>query len=225
MERLGGEMKFVFVADTHGFEPDLPKADVLLHAGDFSPGAGKLEAVGNTIEWLNRQPIEVKIVIAGNHDFAAAKHPELVRNMFIQANIDYLIHESLRVGKYKIFGSPYHPHIWGKFGIERPALRYVWDMIPDDTDILLTHGPPFGVLDYAVRGGHVGDEFLYKRVKEVNPLIHVFGHIHEGYGSSMRFANASLCNENYELVNPPIMWDDKRRRFEHGPKRKSRRSQ
>jgi Icc-related predicted phosphoesterase len=86
-----------------------------------------------------------------------------------------------------------------------------WGTIPPDTDVLITHGPPYGILDQVASERPVGDRDLLKRIGEIKPRAHVFGHIHEGYGScikeSVRYVNASSLNEHYQPVHKPIVFD------------------
>jgi Icc-related predicted phosphoesterase len=98
------------------------------------------------------------------------------------------------------------------FNLQRgPALREKWALIPEGTDVLITHGPPFGILDWTARGERVGCEDLLEAVRRVKPRLHVFGHIHEGYGEheqdGTRFVNASICTEAYQPTNAPIVVD------------------
>jgi len=137
------------------------------------------------------------------------KQKDLAKGLL--SNAVYLEHHSYCIDGVKFFASPYHPKIWGKFELERPELYPVWDMIPDDTDILITHGPPKGILDKTYQGDIVGDQALLEAVKRVKPVAHIFGHIHEGYGhsriGSTHFFNVSICDEKYNVKNEPRVWD------------------
>ena len=128
--------------------------------------------------------------------------------------IRYLENGSCEFGGLKFWGSPVQPEFmdWA-FNVKRgPDIKKYWDMIPDDTDVLITHGPPWGLLDQ-IRPGreveHLGCGELLKAVRRVKPKLHVFGHIHGGYGSfkegPTQFVNASLLNEAYRPVNAPIV--------------------
>ena len=123
----------------------------------------------------------------------------------------YLQDESLHVGGVHFYGSPWQPWFcdWA-FNLERgEALGQVWARIPETTDVLVTHGPPLGYLDRTRSGEQVGCADLLERVKEVKPSLHLYGHIHEGYGTarseSTLFVNASNCTVRYEPLNPPIV--------------------
>lgn len=126
-------------------------------------------------------------------------------------NFHYLEGGEVNVGGFTIWGGPWTPWFndWA-FNVRRcEALRDRWLQIPVDIDILVTHGPPKGMLDLAPDGESVGCEELRRRLEIVSPLLHVFGHIHGGYGQAARgnthFVNASICNEAYEPVNPPVV--------------------
>ena len=114
----------------------------------------------------------------------------------------------------KIWGSPIQPEFFNwAFNRKRGAeIDKHWQLIPDDTDILVTHGPPFGYLDETARMERVGCVDLLKRIDEIKPKVHVFGHIHEGYGTAINdrdtlFINASVLDEHYRLVNEPICFE------------------
>jgi hypothetical protein len=142
--------------------------------------------------------------------------------------IDYLEDEYMGIvdgdePEIKIWGSPWQPEFYNwAFNLPRgEALKEKWDMIPVDTDILITHGPPFGKLDYVDYSKiNVGCEELLKRVEEIKPKIHVCGHIHGGYGyvfdGNTHFINASILNDRYEFRNKPIIvdWDSETNEIE-----------
>ncbi len=125
----------------------------------------------------------------------------------------YLQDEEIIVEGIKIWGSPYTPwfYRWAFNKKRGTALATQWNKIPPDTDILLTHGPVHGVLDTVVNEQHAGDKDLLKRIIEVKPKVHVCGHIHESYGVTkrygIRFINACVLNESYELTHKPIVFE------------------
>lgn len=203
-------MRIVMFSDTHGhFDIEIPDGDVLIFAGDLGR-TGTILELAEFNKKLGDLPHKHKIVIAGNHDFMFDEHKDLSKNLL--TNAVYLEHQSYQIDDIKIFASPYHPKIWGKFELEREELYPLWDMIPNDTEILITHGPPYGIRDRSVRGHKsVGDKALKDATNRVRPEAHIFGHIHEGYGHSQfmntHFFNVSICNEKDEPVNKPIVWD------------------
>ena len=219
--------KITFISDTHtkhdkvnGF---LPGGDILIHAGDLT-GRGYLYEIDDFLKWFDKiDNYDTKIFIAGNHDFGFEDNPNQIKSLLTEyKTVDYLQDDLLLVGKgdyedmIKIWGTPWQPefHNWA-FNLPRgEKLKEKWDMIPTNTDILITHGPPHGKLDYVPYSNmNVGCEELIKRVNEIKPKINVFGHIHEGYGyvfdGNTHFINAAVLNGRYEFQNKPInvLWD------------------
>lgn len=185
---------------------------------------GREHEVRDFAEWLAGLPHEHKVVIAGNHDWLFERTPAFGRELL--AGAIYLLDEATEIAGIRIWGSPWQPwfHDWA-FNLPRgDALRAKWDLIPADTDVLITHGPPFGHLDGAARSvgdwfgdgdvvdvEHVGCEELRAALDRVRPRVHVFGHIHEAYGQDSLdgtlLVNASNCDADYAPVNPPIVVD------------------
>jgi Icc-related predicted phosphoesterase len=219
--------KITFISDTHTkhdqITNDLPGGDLLIHAGDFmSSGYYEQEAI-NFFKWYDEiSNYETKIFIAGNHDRLIQNDPNWVNEKLSEyKTIDYLQDEGITLYNdgpngdeccnVRIYGSPWQPefHNWA-FNLPRgEKIKEKWDMIPTNTDILITHGPAFGKLDYTVFGKmNVGCENLLTRIKEIKPRIHVSGHIHEGAGivhdGDTLFINASVLNERYNYINKPI---------------------
>lgn len=213
--------KIVCLSDTHGqhWQIDVPPGDILIHAGDFCSGRGSLAQVADFNRWLGTLPHTHKVVIAGNHDFPLQDKPTCAR--LIQ-NAHYLRDSSVVLEGYKIYGSPWQPtfHNWA-FNLPRGGaeLSAKWDAIPDDTDILVTHGPPAGICDLTTTGESVGCAALRRRTENIPGLfLHVFGHIHEARGvcgdEQPWRINASIVDEQYDLskwrgpivFNMPAFW-------------------
>ena len=218
--------RLTFISDTHtkheklnGF---LPGGDILLCAGDISSRGYKTE-LENFFKWFDGiDNYENKIFIAGNHDFGFQDEPETIKGLLTgYKTIDYLQDEYLGIQdgdepELKIWGSPWQPefHNWA-FNLPRgEKIKEKWDLIPDDVDILITHGPPFGKLDYVPYNNiNVGCEELLLKVQQIKPKIHLFGHIHEGagyvYNGDTHFFNGAVLNGRYEFRNKPmtIEWD------------------
>jgi len=182
-------MKIFAVSDTHGRheQVQIPEGtDMIIHAGDFSnvksPALNHNE-VNLFLIWLEQQPVKYKVIIAGNHD-TSIESRFINKEDFKNRNIIYLEHELVEIEGIKIFGSPYTPEFcnWA-FNRARNKIGRIWDTIPDDIDILITHGPPKGILDSASRdrhvSEHVGCSALLKRVLKIQPKYHIFGHIHD----------------------------------------------
>jgi Icc-related predicted phosphoesterase len=216
-------MKILCMSDTHnklmGCPSDWPEADVVVHAGDLTMmGTGsEIAAAGR---WLNTLPAPEIVVIAGNHDWGFQRDREVNEAILKEhcPHVTYLQDSGCEIAGVKFWGSPWQPwfHSWA-FNLERgKALREKWDLIPDGTDVLITHGPPHGILDEIAWEGapaeHVGCEELNKRVQKLSRpegRVHVFGHIHCAYGQDIlyrtHFINAAICNEQYEPVNEPVL--------------------
>jgi len=218
-------MIITLISDTHGkhneITQDLPGGDLLLHAGDIS-SMGYQHEVQQFCKWFNNvENYDHKIFIAGNHDWGfqnnVEKFMEIVNSY---KTVDYIQDETIQVNNddkmVNIYGSPWQPEFYNwafnlpKNGVELAAK---WDAIPDNTDILITHGPAFGVLD-TVAGkmwDNLGCQLLTNKIKSIKPKIHVCGHIHSGYGyyfdGNTHFINASVLNEAYQYTNKPITID------------------
>lgn len=202
--------KFIIISDTHSKHElvDIPEGDILLHAGDFTK-RGSLEDVNSFNDWLGTLPHSKKIIIAGNHDFCFEKQNEDARKLM--TNAVYLQDELIEIEGLKIYGSPWQPWFFDwAFNLPRGIeLKKKWDLIPTNIDVLMTHGPPHGILDKINRGKSVGCEELRLRVEEIQPKLHVFGHIHEDYGTKKinktTYINGSSCDLGYEPINKPIV--------------------
>jgi Icc-related predicted phosphoesterase len=205
-------MKFIVISDTHGQHNLLkfPKADGIIHAGDVT-GNGTEKEVIDFISWFGQLDFEHKIFIAGNHDFyfenAAS---ESIQNL-IPPNIHYLNDSGCSINGIQFWGSPISPWFfdWAFNRHRGSEIKAHWDKILIHTDVLITHGPAFGILDKTFRGEAVGCRDLLDKVNEIKPKFHICGHIHEAYGEvkmgKTHFINASVLNLNYQLTNAPIL--------------------
>lgn len=207
-------MKFVIISDTHGQHKNLtlPKGDVIIHAGDISQ-RGKESEIIDFLNWFKDLDFKYKIFIAGNHDFFFEETPKNILDKLMPKNVIYLCDSGVEVEKIKIWGSPITPWFYD-WAFNRPRgaqIAHHWQLIPIDTDILITHGPAFGQLDKTTRGENVGCEDLLHTIDKIKPKVHICGHIHEGYGqtisSKTKFINASVLDEKYGLTNPPITFE------------------
>lgn len=206
--------RLVLLSDTHGLHDTLqvPDGDVLVHAGDLS-STGKPREIEAFARFLARQSHPHKVVIAGNHDFLFEREPEHAEAL-LRGAATYLRDSEATAAGLRFWGSPWQPwfHDWA-FNLPRgAALAEKWALVPDGIDVLVTHGPPFGVLDRVTYGGHsVGCEALLEALPRIAPRLHVFGHIHEAYGAVRRgetlHVNASICDLRYAPVNPPMVVD------------------
>lgn len=203
-------MKIVLISDTHGLHKSVsvPDGDILVHAGDITMD-GRISDVAEFNLWLGSLPHRHKVIIAGNHDFCFERDPAKSRACL--TNAIYLQDEAAEVAGLKFYGSPWQPWFYDwAFNLPRgPELKARWDQIPAGTDVLITHGPPKSCLDATVRGEAVGCDDLMNAVRRIKPRLHVFGHIHEAYGTQSSkgtlFANACSCNIDYEPVNQALI--------------------
>src|SRR5579872_1653974 len=241
-------MKLVIVSDTHTYGPHMlhpvPDGDVLIHCGDLT-FRGVQREVRDELAWLSTVGnFSHRIFIAGNHDFFfdTKFSPRYFRNWVLDPsmkpeqmleafpNLTYLEDSGIEIHGVKFWGSPWTPAFYGwAFNLAenqddidhgKPTAEETWAKIPDDTNVLITHGPPHGILDsnnnpFDPRKGF-GCPRLYQRVCAVRPLVHAFGHIH-GDGGGMyfndlltpytRFINAAINTEEYHPVNAPMVVD------------------
>lgn len=204
-------LRIVCISDTHQLESELvvPPGDVLIHAGDFTFFGKGARAIANFNSWLGELPHRYKILTGGNHEYAIESDPALRK---LITNGTLLLNEPVMVGPAKVWGSPLTALHGGAFGISNPADRVkIYDSIPPDTDILVTHGPPYGILDNSPTeyAGPAGDRELLEAVLRIRPRLHVFGHVHAGYGVRSTqhtvFVNAALFGPNGSLDNRPIV--------------------
>ena len=202
---------------------DPNQSNILIHAGDCT-NVGKENEVIEFIQWFqNIEGFDDKIFIAGNHDFAFEQKPSWLSHYINDENLsqsncvylednEYVINSPEFSRPIKIYGSPWQPEFYNwAFNLPRfsEELKLKWGRVPLDTDILITHGPPHGIRDFTPFGLQVGCELLRIKIFEINPLIHVFGHIHHAYGGAQindtLFVNASICDERYRPINKPIV--------------------
>lgn len=202
----------VAISDTHGLHRSarIPDGDILIHAGDLTRHGDRGE-LAEFNEFLGALPHREKIVVAGNHDFCFERHRAACEAMLTHAT--YLQDQAVTVQGLRLYGSPWQPWFldWA-FNLQRgPEIRAKWDLIPPDTDVLITHGPVAGRHDTLSSGKRVGCGDLLAAVERVRPRAHVFGHIHEGYGTSSDghtlFVNASICDAQYRPANAPIVFE------------------
>jgi Icc-related predicted phosphoesterase len=207
-------MKIVCISDTHNCNEriNVPDGDILIHSGDATT-VGNVKQIVEFNDWFANLPHKHKIFIAGNHDWLFETDNRFARTL-LDDSITYLQDSSVEIEGLKIYGSPWQPRFFDwAFNLNRGAeLAEKWKLIPEATDILITHGPPHGILDEVERQywtENTGCEELRKRVEIVKPKLHVFGHIHCGYGEKeefgVKFVNASTCDEDYQPTQMPIV--------------------
>lgn len=214
-------MKILMISDTHNQHLNIPSRfinnedgsiDTIIHAGDVTSRGTKNEVLP-FLNWFNNLPFKNKILIAGNHDFwfEDAPNTEVKSVLSLMGNITYLYDSGVEIDGVKFWGSPVQPWFYDwAFNRAGETIKPHWDMIPSDTNVLITHGPIKGYLDITIEGNSVGCPFLRDRVAELKDLkLHLCGHIHEGYGrieteNGLILINASVLNHKYYMTNEPI---------------------
>lgn len=215
-------MKIVSISDSHNKHEqllDIPNGDIIIFSGDMS-GIGHYRDIKSFFDWFSKLPHKHKVCIAGNHDYyfdlwheKNPNQPPYNPKDVVPNNVIYLENESVEIEGLKVWGSPMTPYFFNwAFNLVDEELETFWNQIPDDTDIIITHGPAYGYGDKVVRGGmNVGCKYLLKRIQDIKPKLHICGHIHEGYGlyklegGNTIMVNASILDEDYRLVNKPII--------------------
>lgn len=225
-------MRLVIISDTHGKHrklAPLPKGDVLIHAGDLMSDSDRVTDVVDFSEWMGEQPFKHKLFVAGNHDmlFQRSEFTMVFHGMNYLEDNELIIHDPNSVtGRLHFWGSPWTPRPlsskvnvsdWAFMGERGPAMKQYWDKIPEDIDVLITHGPPQGIMDYIPKyGPDLGCSELLAATQRIKPKLHIFGHIHHCYGQQIaggiHFVNAAQANEphrgdHYEIVNHPVVVD------------------
>jgi len=223
-----GCVRVVCISDTHGYYPRVPDGDIIVHAGDLT-NVGELEQIDGFCKWFASLPHPHKVFIAGNHDLSLhIEHYERNWSNFTSVKADsaaaraclktpgitYLEDEAVEIMGLKFYGSPWQPEFcdWA-YNLERgEPCAAKWRAIPGDTDVLVTHGPPLGHGDRCRPGNRAGCVDLLSEIeRRIKPRLHVFGHIHEGYGVTTNgqtiFVNASTCTLKYLPTNPPLVVD------------------
>ncbi len=207
--RAGMNMiSLVLMSDTHGRHRDVqvPAGDLLVHAGDFTFFNGNTFAIRDFNDWLGQLPHRNKVLIPGNHDSGFVD--SAFRELITEATL--LINEGTVIEGLRIWGSPVTPNDWGAFGPGTAQEREdLFAQIPQGTDVLITHGPPRGILDSPSRQKRSqGCDQLLAAVRRVRPHLHVFGHIHQQYGKlhsdGTLFVNAALAGLDYTVTKRPI---------------------
>jgi predicted phosphohydrolase len=203
-------MRLVVASDTHEQHAglDVPDGDAFIHAGDLT-FRGDLRAIRAFGAWVQALPHKHKIIIAGNHDWAFEREPASARVAIGDGTqgVMYLQDSGVTIDGVSFWGSPWQPWFldWA-FNLRRgSAIAAKWALIPANTDVLITHGPPMDILDSNGKE-NLGCADLTRRLGEIRPRAHIFGHIHEGSGvlvqAGTTYVNASICDAAYKPTNP-----------------------
>ena len=205
-------MHVVASSDLHGYLPEIPACDLLLLGGDLCPdGTPQMQADWLDTRfrrWLRDAPARQVVAVAGNHDFLFEQRPELVPTL----NWHYLQDSGVEIEGIRLWGTPWQPVFFDwAFNLTEPELEKKWQLIPEGTDILLLHGPPYRHGDRNSHGEHTGSPSLLTRIREVQPSLVICGHIHEARGEyrikQSRVMNVSQLDLQYQPHNDIIEFD------------------
>lgn len=233
------KLKAVHASDTHGFhlgkyehwiaeKVEEHQPDLFIHSGDFMRHSMKYDELKDFIKWVMDLPFEHKIIVPGNHDVWCEnlENNEYMRNELLPEGLHFLINESAEINGFKSWGSPYTSwyYDWG-FQLNEHGAEALWPTIPDDTELLVTHGPAKHILDDMYANNELkrqrmagrktkdslsalGCKYLAKRLPELEQLkAHCFGHIHGAYGCDNSHGyvalNSAAMNEIYALTQKP----------------------
>ena len=195
-------LKFIAISDTHGCHRQLtlPKGDVLLHAGDVC-NQGDKNHIEDFLEWIKDLDFEHKILIRGNHDIDLKTKTSLL-DLEMPKGVIQLDHSGVEINDIPIWGIPF-PLNWRS---------RTWNTIPNNTQILMTHQPPYSILDNPPYSPSIGNKKLLEKVKTIQPKVHLFGHIHASYGKketeNTLFLNASAYKASKnKIINEPFVFE------------------
>lgn len=214
---MKNKIKIVAISDTHSNHEkiEIPECDILIHSGDFvnshtMPQSQAESATKEFSDWISSlKQAKRKIIVPGNHDFFCQRNEDTVKG-WLDPSVDMLVDQLVEVNGWKIWGTPWQPNFynWAYNVKNNQDMKDKLNIIPSGIDILVTHHPPYGILDKSSWGNTCGCPFTLDWIKNNNDLkLHVFGHIHPGYGSESIsgtiFCNASIVNHKYEVENEP----------------------
>lgn len=203
------------MSDTHSLHRkmniDNLGGDMVIHAGDFT-ATGKGYMIEDFALWYKSLPYRHHILIAGNHDFDLQNNEDYWKNYFREKDIIYLRDNFIIVDGISIYGMPWTPEFYDWAFMYEKGSKFAYDkidLISDNLDILVTHGPPMGIMDIVrASGENIGCNMLLQKVLQVKPKYHVFGHAHHQYGiknyEGITFVKPAILNEQRILTNNPI---------------------
>lgn len=206
-------MKIVAISDTHSAHRTvtLPEGDILVHAGDLALALNssfyqQRFHISDCDKWFGEQNFEKVICVGGNHDF-------VIENKKVEfENCVCLENQHFTYKGVKFFGSPNQLHFFGAYNKSEDKLEEIYSQIDEDTDVIISHGAPYGILDKPFRGGSTGSKALKNAIDRVKPKLVVFGHIHYSHGTHVEdgvtYFNAALAGKTWDsLDNPPLVFE------------------
>lgn len=218
-------MKVCAISDVHckWNKVTIPECDLLISAGDYS-FLGEPHVIKDFHKWLNKQPVQHIISLQGNHEKGVEKNFELSKLIALEAcpRVHFIEEGLVEIEGVRIWCSAIQPFFcnWAYNRYPGEDIQRHWDLIPNNLDIMVIHGPCHGILDWIpyfnntkgeIDVRHVGCPQLLQKTLEIKPKAFICGHIHEAYGevykNGIHFINAAICDENYKAVNTPIVFE------------------
>ena len=206
-------MKIVTISDTHGYHSKIyvPNGDIVVCAGDIS-SRGSVSSIQSFLDWYSELPHAYKILVPGNHDWGFEKEENLCKTMCEERGIIYLNNSGIGILGVKFWGTASQkPFCNWAFNHDVETRKSLYSLIPKDTDVLVLHGPPYGILDeteYVKE--NVGCEIVLDTIKQLDLAAVVFGHIHEARGyihkNKVLYINTSICTLQYNPTNAPFVF-------------------
>ena len=218
--QIPGPMRVVCMSDLHNEwtggtlqakDINALKGNLLLIAGDIVSGTGNVAQYKSFAAWLGHLNFERIIAIPGNHDVLMEVDFDKSAGLFSHdPRVTFLDQETVEYRGLKIYGEPRQPAFYNwAYNVPRDRMKRVWDKVPKDTDILLTHGPPLGAGDLTLRGPRVGCEYQREWILKNEPRLVVHGHIHYSAGlyqlGKTTVINAACVDENRNPTQSPIV--------------------
>lgn len=209
------------VSDLHGALPTVPEADILVVAGDISPidYDREIDKVidwfdSDFVEWIRSTPTKYKVFIAGNHDFAIQKELKYFKEYVDPEDLLFLHDSEAEIEGINFYGIPWVPNLvgWAFYG-DSQTLTDKYGLVPEGTDVVISHGPPYGVADRVMSAmhPHVGAAQADLMIRDINPKHFVCGHIHEGYGhyelEGTHIWNVAIMDAFYYPSNAPVVFE------------------
>lgn len=210
-------MRLACASDAHWLVEkitDFPQADVFIYAGDWS-GVGSGNETYKFAYWLKGLPYRYKLVVPGNHERWVETYPAWAEDMLKESNAELLIDKEYIIDGVKFYGTPWTAKFYNwAFMKGYHALDKILANIPNDTDVLITHGQPNGICDPT----KFGSKCILKHLERVQPKVHIFGHAHEGHGyqkhNNTHCYNVAMCSPStpeydntYKLIHPMTVID------------------
>lgn len=211
-------MRLVIFSDTHNQHASvpIPDGDVLVFCGDAC-AYGTAQDFMAFAEWFGSYPHALKLYVAGNHDLIVESSRDACAGILhAKANAVYLEDSGIVLPNgMNCWGSPWTPRSlnWAFQQDPGPELRAIWQKVPNNTNVLITHGPSYGLLDLYNSTENIGDPQLRNRIEELRELkVHAHGHVHEGYGTALHtnVAGAQVLCVNAALVDQRVRLDPTR---------------